>query len=294
MAKDRQFQQAALPFSPSGTLASHRRHGDPLSARRTMMPPEMCAQSKSLFYFDQTQGTTEKQAARAPNNEVRAVCHSVRHGASVWLGNLNWDLTGDDMTDAIASLFSEPIYYHGPTQNEARHCCCAMVDFATEAEALELLKHCKAPQNKFSKKAKELTSKIGAPHMEPVEARIKDLQNPYISLAGEVLPPSRLDLVEAGYEMVKIGCHNQYIAFLREELPNPMYISCQPATCTTHQPWQRALAKAQYQAARFSPRDHFTGDTVRHDPILRKCGGQVHTSQGLRAPGYVRRNTVVS
>lgn len=92
----------------------------------------------------QTQKTTRKQAAGAPKNEVKAVCKSV------WLGNLHWDLTEFDLRGAVESLFSRPISVHGPIQNAAMHCCYAMVDFATRAEALELLKHCAAPQNKCS------------------------------------------------------------------------------------------------------------------------------------------------
>ncbi len=84
---------------------------------------------------------TQKQAARASNSEPRAVC------ASVWVGNLNWDITEAHLRRTMAMFIGEPIGLHGPIHNAKMFCCHAMVDFATHAEASELLKHCAAPHN---------------------------------------------------------------------------------------------------------------------------------------------------
>ena len=89
----------------------------------------------------QTQWACQHRAARAPNTKARAV------RTSVWLGNLHPNITEPALRRAMASFISEPIGVHGPIYNEKKGCCYAMVDFATEGDAFELLRHCAAPRN---------------------------------------------------------------------------------------------------------------------------------------------------
>ncbi|CAL8462633.1 g2166 [Coccomyxa elongata] len=230
----------------------------------------MYAQSRSLFSYDETQRKTQKQAARTSNSEPRAVC------ASVWVGNLNWNITEAHLRRAMAMFIGEPIGLHGPIQNAKMLCCYAMVDFATHAEASELLKHCAAPHNAQDPWAEVLRSIIGAPYLPAVEAGIRDPNiNPHKCPRGSP-PPATLD----GYVSVKCGDNNEHVAWLKKEtLEKPLqvvpYVS---ETRTPHQPRHgTAPVKTQRATSSPSPRDHFkfARDAMRHDPILGETGGKI-------------------
>lgn len=79
--------------------------------------------------------------------------------------------------------------------------------------------------------------------------------------------------------LVKVGDNNEHVAWLKKEtLEKPLKtVPYVPETSTPHQPRHGVpLVRTQQKSPpRFSPRDHFARDAVRHDLILGERGGNV-------------------